>query len=169
MIKNKPLQNNSGDYMPGEKVLFIIHESTKKRIVTTVVFATLVLICLAGIFIFKNIDMSIAAGGGLIMAFWPLSDAYGRIEVTNFRIRYSNFAKITAKAEDVPLDKLALCRELVNAPKIELLFLVDDSKTLQSIRHIVFNKADKNAKLLMQLPCPKQKDLEYILEHYRKM
>lgn len=103
------------------------------------------------------------------MAFWPLSDAYGRIEVTNFRIRYSNFAKITAKAEDVPLGKLALCRELVNAPKIELLFLVDDSKTLQSIRHIVFNKTDKNAMLLMQLPCPKQKDLEYILEHYRKM
>ena len=103
------------------------------------------------------------------MSFWKLTDAYGRIEVTNIRIKYPNFAKTTAKAEDIPLDRLALCRKLKNKPVIELLFLIDDAKTLQSIRGIYFSDTDENVMLLGQLPYPKQKELEQILEHNRKM
>ena len=104
----------------------------------------------------------------LSLAFWPLSDAYERIEVTNIRIKRSDFAKKASKAEDIMLDQLASCRETKDGSGIELLFLIDDLKTIQSIGCQRFNKADENAMMLTQLPCPKQEDLRQILNAYYK-
>ena len=97
------------------------------------------------------------------MSFWPLTDAYDRIEVTNMRIKYSDFRKMSAKTEDIPLDSLASCTEVMDTAKIELLFVIDDAKTLQSVRCLRFDKADENAVLLTQLPCPKHDELKQIL------
>ena len=102
--------------------------------------------------------------GAMILSFWPLTDAYIPVEVTNLRIKYSEFSKRTAKTEDVPLDSLASCSETKDKRNIELLFVIDDSKTVQSIRCLTFSKADENAMLLTQLPCPRQEDLKQILE-----
>jgi hypothetical protein len=86
------------------------------------------------------------------------------LEVTNLRIKYSEFSKRTAKTEDVPLDTLASCSETRDQPRIELLFVIGDTEAVQSIRCLTFSKADENAMLLTQLPCPRQEDLKQILE-----
>lgn len=150
-------------YFPEEQVLFAIRGSVKKRIVTAAVFALFVLLGLAGVFVFKNIWVSIMGAGALLIAFWPLTDAYGRIEVTNMRIKFSEFSKKTAKAEDLPLDRLASCTEVPGKSEIELLFVVDDENTFQSVRCLWFDKADENAMRLTQLPCPKREELKRIL------
>ena len=95
-----------------------------------------------------------------LMSFWPFTDAYERIEVTNLRIKRSEFSKKTAKTMDIPLDSLAFCTETEDGSKIELLFLLDDPAALQSVQILMFDRSDENATLLMQLPCPKRKELE---------
>ena len=55
------------------------------------------------------------------------------IEVTNLRMKRSKFSKMTAKTEDVPLDRLAACTEVEDGSKIRLLFLTDDEKAFSSI------------------------------------
>lgn len=102
--------------------------------------------------------------GAMILSFWPLTDAYIPVEVTNLRIKYSEFSKKTAKTEDVALGTLAACSETKDKRNIELLFVIDDSEAVQSIRSLTFSKADENAMLLTQLPCPRQEDLQRILE-----
>jgi hypothetical protein len=161
MILNR---NRSKNDMPGERLLFTIRGSVKRRILTAAVFGFFTLITLTGAFVLKSVTVTVLGVGAMIMSFWPLTDAYNGIEVTNLRIRYSEFSKFTAKTEDVPLDRLALCSETSDGSKIELLFLIDDSKTPQSIRCLKFDKADENAILLTQLPCAKQEDLKQILE-----
>ena len=151
------------DYFPGEQVLFAIRGSVKKRIVTAAIFTLFILVSLAGIFIFKNIWITVGGAGALLMSFWPLTDAYDRIEVTNMRIKYSDFSKMTAKSEDIPLNMLASCTEIMDKSKIELLFVIDDAKTFQSVRCLRFDKADENAVLLTQLPCPRREELREIL------
>ena len=151
------------DYFPGEQVLFAIRGSVKKRKVTAAIFALFILVSLAGIFILKDIWIAVGGAGALLMSFWPLTDAYGRIEVTNMRIKYSDFSKMTAKTEDIPLDSLASCREVMDKAKIELLFVIDDAKSFQSVRCLRFDKADENAVLLTQLPCPRREELREIL------
>ena len=160
MNTKRPIKD---DYFPGEQVLFAIRGSVKKRIVTAAIFALFILVSLAGIFIFKNIWITVGGAGALLMSFWPLTDAYGRIEVTNMRIKYSDFSKMTAKTEDIPLDSLASCREVMDKAKIELLFVIDDAKSFQSVRCLRFDKADENAVLLTQLPCPRREELREIL------
>lgn len=150
--------------LPGEQLLFTIRGSVKKRIVTAAIFAFFIFVSLGGIFVLKSINLLIMGVGAMIMSFWPLTDAYDRIEVTNLRIKYSEFSKKTAKTEDIPLDRLASCSEVTDKSKIELLFLIDDTKTLQSIRSLQFNKTDENVMMLTQLPCPRQEDLRQILE-----
>ena len=154
----------SVDTLPGEHLLFAIRGSMKKRIITAAVFAFFILVTLVGIFVLRSITVSMLGIGAMILSFWPLTDAYVPVEVTNLRIKYSEFSKRTAKTEDVPLGTLALCSETRDQSHIELLFLIDDSKTEQSIRCLTFNKADENAMLLTQLPCPRQEDLKEILE-----
>ncbi len=156
--------NRSKDALPGEHLLFTIRGSRKKRFITAAIFSFFLLLSLAGAFVFKSISISILGIGALDLSFWPLTDAYGRIEVTNLRIKYSDFSKKTAKTEDIPLDSLASCSEVMNESKIELLFLIDNSKTVSSIRRLQFSKTDENAVLLTQLPCPRQGDLKQILE-----
>lgn len=151
------------DYFQGEQVLFAIRGSVKKRIVTAAIFTLFILVSLAGIFILKNIWITVVGAGALLMSFWPLTDAYDRIEVTNMRIKYSDFSKMTAKTEDIPLDSLASCREVMDKAKIELLFVIDDAKSFQSVRCLRFDKADENAVLLTQLPCPRREELREIL------
>ena len=165
MTENK---NDSNDYYPGEQVLFTIRGSANKRVITAALFVFFILVLFAGIFILKNIFVSVLGAGALIMSFWPLTDAYERMEVTNIRIKRSGFSKKTAKAQDVHLDRLASCRETKDGSGIELLFLIDDLKTIQSIGSQRFNKADENAMMLTQLPCPKQEDLRQILNAYYK-
>ena len=150
--------------LPGEQLLFTIRGSVKKRIVTAAIFAFFIFVSLGGIFVLKSINLLIMGVGAMIMSFWPLTDAYDRIEVTNLRIKYSEFSKKTAKTEDIPLDRLASCSEVTGKSKIELLFLIDDTKSLQSIRSLQFNKTDENVMMLTQLPCPRQEDLKQILE-----
>ena len=165
MILNR---NRSGDVMPGEKLLFAIRGSVKKRLVTAAIFGFFLLVTLSGVFVFKSITLSIFGIGALILSFWPLTDMYDRIEVTNYQLKCSNFSKMTAKTEDAPLDRLALCSETADKSKVELLFVIDDSKTIQSIRCLRFDKADENVLKLTQLPCPKQEDLKQILESVHK-
>lgn len=160
MNTKRPIKD---DYYPGEQVLFAIRGSVKKRIVTAAIFALFILVSLAGIFILKDIWIAVGGAGALLMSFWPLTDAYGRIEVTNMRIKYSDFSKMTAKTEDIPLDKLASCTEIMDKSKIELLFVIDDAKSFQSVRCLRFDKADENAVLLTQLPCPRREELREIL------
>lgn len=160
MNTKRPIKD---DYFPGEQVLFAIRGSVKKRIVTAAIFALFILVSLAGIFILKDIWIAVGGAGALLMSFWPLTDAYGRIEVTNMRIKYSDFSKMTAKTEDIPLDSLASCREVMDKAKIELLFVIDDAKSFQSVRCLRFDKADENAVLLTQLPCPRREELREIL------
>ena len=155
-------KNNSRDCFQGEQVLFSIRGSVKKRTVTAAIFILFILVSLAGAFVLKSIYISLLGVSALILSFWPLTDAYVRIEVTDKRIKYSKFSKITAKTEDVPLNRLASCAESKDKSKIVLLYLSDDSKTPQSVRCLQFNMADENATLLTQLPCPKQEDLEQI-------
>ena len=154
----------SVDTLPGEQLLFAIRGSVKKRIVTAAVFAFFILVTFWGIFVLRSITVSMLGIGAMILSFWPLTDAYVPVEVTNLRIKYSEFSKRTAKTEDVPLDSLASCSETKDKRNIELLFVIDDSKTVQSIRCLTFSKADENAMLLTQLPCPRQEDLKQILE-----
>ena len=154
----------SVDTLPGEQLLFAIRGSVKKRIVTAAVFAFFILVTFWGIFVLRSITVSMLGIGAMILSFWPLTDAYVPVEVTNLRIKYSEFSKRTAKNEDVPLGTLALCSETRDQSHIELLFVIGDSKTEQSIRCLTFNKADENAMLLTQLPCPRQEDLKQILE-----
>lgn len=156
--------NRSDNGISGERLLFTIRGSKKRRIVTAAVFGLFILITLTGAFILKSASATVMGLGAMIMSFWPLTDAYDGIEVTNLRIRYSDFSKFTAKTEDVPLDRLALCSENSDGSKIELLFLIDDSKTPQSVRCLIFHKTDENAILLTQLPCAKQEDLKQILD-----
>ena len=156
--------SRSVDTLPGEHLLFAIRGSMKKRIITAAVFAFFILVTLVGIFVLRSITVSILGIGAMILSFWPLTDAYIPVEVTNLRIKYSEFSKRTAKTEDVPLGTLALCSETRDQSHIELLFVIGDSKTEQSIRCLTFNKADENAMLLTQLPCPRQEDLKQILE-----
>ena len=144
-------------------MLFAIRGSSKKRIITAAIFTLFILVTLFGAFVLKSIYTSIMGVSALILAFWPLTDAFDRIVVTNIRIKYSNFSKMTARTEDIPLDRLASCTEEVDSSKIKLLFLIDDSKELHSIRYLLFDKADENAVMLKQLPCPKQDDLRQIL------
>ena len=165
MTENK---NDSNDYYPGEQVLFTIRSSAKKRMITSAIFALFILVIIAGILVFKSLFVSLIGAAALSLAFWPLTDAYERMEVTNIRIKRSGFSKKTAKAQDVPLDRLASCRETKDGSGIELLFLIDDLKTIQSIGSQRFNKADENAMMLTQLPCPKQEDLRQILNAYYK-
>ena len=160
MNTKRPIKD---DYFPGEQVLFAIRGSVKKRIVTAAIFALFILVSLAGIFILKHIWITVVGAGALLMSFWPLTDAYGRIEVTNMRIKYSDFSKMTAKTEDIPLDKLASCTEMMDKSKIGLLFVVDDKKTFQSVRCLQFDKSDENVMLLTHLPCPRQEELREIL------
>ena len=160
MNTKRPIKD---DYFPGEQVLFAIRGSVKKRIVTAAIFALFILVSLAGIFILKNIWITVVGAGALLMSFWPLTDAYGRIEVTNMRIKYSDFSKMTAKSEDIPLNMLASCTEIMDKSKIELLFVIDDAKSFQSVRCLRFDKADENAVLLTQLPCPRREELREIL------
>ncbi|MBQ2311430.1 MAG: hypothetical protein II185_02615, partial [Firmicutes bacterium] len=150
MTENK---NDSNDYYPGEQVLFTIRGSANKRVITAAIFALFILVIIAGILVFKSLFVSLIGAAALSLAFWPLSDAYERIEVTNIRIKRSDFAKKTSKAEDIMLDQLASCRETKDGSGIELLFLIDDLKTIQSIGCQRFNKADENAMMLTQLPC----------------
>ena len=154
----------SVDTLPGEHLLFAIRGSLKKRIITAAVFAFFILVTFWGIFVLRSITVSMLGIGAMILSFWPLTDAYVPVEVTNLRIKYSEFSKRTAKNEDVPLGTLALCSETRDQSHIELLFVIGDSKTEQSIRCLTFNKADENAMLLTQLPCPRQEDLKQILE-----
>ena len=151
------------DYFPGEQVLFAIRGSVKKRKVTAAIFALFILVSLAGLFILKNIWITVGGAGALLMSFWPLTDAYEYIEVTNMRIKRSKFSKITAKTKDIPLDRLAACTEAEDGSKIRLLFLIDDKNTFSSIGCLQFDKADENAMLLAQLPCPKQEELRQII------
>ena len=154
----------SVDTLPGEHLLFAIRGSLKKRIITAAVFAFFILVTFWGIFVLRSITVSMLGIGAMILSFWPLTDAYIPVEVTNLRIKYSEFSKRTAKTEDVPLDTLASCSGTKDKRNIELLFVIDDSKTVQSIRCLTFSKADENAMLLTQLPCPRQEDLKQILE-----
>ena len=161
-------KDNSKDYYPDEQLLFTVRASAKKRMITSAIFALFVLVTLAGIFVVKNLFMSVIGAAALIMAFWPLADAYDPIEVTNIRIKRSKFSKKTSKVTDIPLDRLAACREISDGSEIELLFFIGDSITWQSVRCLRFNKADENAMLLTQLPCPMQEDLEQVLADNRK-
>ena len=154
----------SVDTLPGEQLLFAIRGSVKKRIVTAAVFAFFILVTFWGIFVLRSITVSMLGIGAMILSFWPLTDAYVPVEVTNLRIKYSEFSKRTAKTEDIPLGTLASCSGTKDKRNIELLFVIDDSKTVQSIRCLTFSKADENAMLLTQLPCPRQEDLKQILE-----
>ena len=157
-------KKSSENGIPEERVLFTLRGSVKKRLVTAAVFGLFLLMTLAGALILKSVNATVMGAGALILSFWPLADAFDRIAVSNLRIRYSKFSKFTAKTEDVPLDRLALCSETSDGKKIEMLFLTDDSKTPQSVRCLIFDKADENALLLTRLPCPKQEDLKHILE-----
>ena len=164
-----PAQNsNSNDYYPGEQVLFTIRGNAKKRVITAAVFVLFVVVTILGLFVLKRVFTTVLGFGALLLSFWPLADAYERIEVTNMRIKRSGFSKKTAKTTDVPLDRLAACRETKDGTGIELLFLADDSKTLQSVMCLRFRKAEENALRLLELPCPKQEDLEQILDAYYK-
>ena len=160
--------SNSNDYYPGEQLLFTIRQRAKKRMITAAIFSLFVLVTLAGILVVKNLFMSVIGAAALIMAFWPLADAYERMEVTNMRIKRSEFSKKTSKTTDIPLDRLAACRETSDGSEIELLFFIGDSITWQSLRCLRFNKADENAMLLTQLPCPMQEDLERVLAERHK-
>ena len=151
------------DYYQGEQLQFIIRGSKKKRTVTAAIFTLFILVSLVGIFVLKNIYISVKWACVLIMIFWPLKDAYEYIEVTNMRIKRSTFSKITAKTKDIPLDRLAACTEAEDGSKIRLLFLIDDKNTFSSIGCLQFDKADENAMLLAQLPCPKQEELRQII------
>ena len=144
--------------MPGEHSLFTIRGSLKKRIVTTAIFAFFMLMIFAGIYL-RNIYIFVMGISASLMSFWPFTDAYERIEVTNLRIKRSEFSKKTAKTMDIPLDSLAFCTETEDGSKIELLFLLDDPAASQSVQILMFDKNDENATLLMQLPCPKRKEL----------
>ena len=150
-------------YFPEEQVQFAIRGSVKKRIVTAAVFALFILVSLAGIFVLKSIWITVLGLGALAMSVWPFTDAYERIEVTNMRIKRSKFSKMTAKTEDLPLDRLASCTEVPGESEIELLFVIDDENTFQSVRCLRFDKADENAMRLTQLPCPKREELKRIL------
>lgn len=154
---------NKTDYYQGEQLQFIIRGSKKKRTVTAAIFTLFILVSLVGIFVLKNIYISVMGAGALILSFWPLTDAYEYIEVTNMRIKRSKFSKITAKTKDIPLDRLAACTEAEDGSKIRLLFLIDDKNTFSSIGCLQFDKADENAMLLAQLPCPKQEELRQII------
>ena len=165
MTENK---NDSNDYYPGEQVLFTIRGSANKRVITAAIFALFILVIIAGILVFKSLFVSLIGAAALSLAFWPLSDAYERIEVTNIRIKRSDFAKKTSKAEDIMLDQLALCRETEDGSGIELLFFIDDSGTTQSLRCLRLNKTGENVMLLKQLPCPRQEQYEQILNAYYK-
>ena len=101
----------SVDTLPGEHLLFAIRGSLKKRIITAAVFAFFILVTFWGIFVLRSITVSMLGIGAMILSFWPLTDAYIPVEVTNLRIKYSEFSKRTAKTEDVPLDSLASCSE----------------------------------------------------------
>ena len=160
--------NDSKDYYPGEQIQFTIRASAKKRMITTAIFTLIILVIIAGIFFFKNLYIPFIGAAALILVFWPLADAYERIEVTNMRIKRSEFIKKTSKFVDIPLDRLALCRETSDGSEIELLFFIDDLKTSHSLRCLRLNKADENAILLKQLPCPMQADLEQFLAANRK-
>ncbi len=127
------------------------------------IFVFFILVTLAGIFMLKSVYISVMGFGAMILAFWPFADAFDRIEVTDKRIKYSAFSKMTAKSEDIPLDALASCTEIMDGSVIELLFVIGDSRTLQSIRRLQFSSADENAILLTQLPCPKYEELRQIL------
>ena len=151
------------DYYQGEQLQFIIRGSKKKRTVTAAIFTLFILVSLVGIFVLKNIYISVMGAGALILSFWPLTDAYEYIEVTNMRIKRSKFSKITAKTKDIPLDRLAACTEAEDGSKIRLLFVIDDKNTFSSIGCLQFDKADENAMLLAQLPCPKQEELRQII------
>lgn len=155
---------NKTDYYQGEQIQFIIRGSKKRRIVTTVLFTLSILESLVGIFVLKNIYISVKWAGTLIILFWPLKDAYNYIEVTNMRIKHSTFSKITEKTKDIPLDRLAAYTEAENGSKIRLLFLIDDKKAFSSIRYLQFDKADENVMLLTQLPFPKQEEFRQILD-----
>ena len=150
--------------LPEEHLLFAIRGSVKKRIITAAVFAFSILVTLGGIFVLRSITVSILGIGAMDLSFWPLTDAYVPVEVTNLRIKYSEFSKKTAKTEDVPLGTLASCSETRDQSHIELLFVIGDSEAVQSIRCLTFSKADENAMLLTQLPCPRQEELKQILE-----
>lgn len=154
---------NKTDYYQGEQLQFIIRGSKKKRTVTAAIFTLFILVSLVGICVLKNIYISVMGAGALILSFWPLTDAYEYIEVTNMRIKRSKFSKITAKTKDIPLDRLATCTEAEDGSKIRLLFLIDDKKAFSSIGCLQFDKADENAMLLAQLPCPKQEELRQII------
>ncbi len=160
--------SDTKEYYPDEQVLFTIRSSAKKRMITSAIFAMFILVIIAGILVFNSLFVSLIGAAALSLAFWPLSDAYERIEVTNIRIKRSDFAKKTSKAEDIMLDQLASCRETKDGSEIELLFLIEDLKTIKSIGCQRFNKADENAMMLTQLPCPKQEDLRPILNAYYK-
>ena len=160
--------SNPNEYYPGEQLLFTIRRSMKKRLITAAIFAFFILVSLAGMLVLKILYVAVIGLAALIMTFWPLSDAYERIEVTNMRIKRSEFSKKTSKVTDIQLDRLATCRETEDGSEIELLFFIDDAKTWQSVRCMRFNKADENAMLLTQLPCPKQEDLEEILAAKRR-
>jgi hypothetical protein len=161
-------ENDSKDYYPGEQLLFTIRASAKKRMITSAIFALFILVTLAGILVVKNLFMSVVGAAALIMAFWPLADAYDPMEVTNMRIKRSEFSKKTSKVTDIWLDRLAACRETEDGSEIELLFFIDDAKTWQSVRCLRLNKAGENVMLLTQLPCPMQEDLEQVLAANRK-
>ena len=154
----------SVDTLPGEQLLFAIRGSVKKRIVTAAVFAFFILVTFWGIFVLRSITVSMLGIGAMILSFWPLTDAYVPVEVTNLRIKYSEFSKRTAKTEDIPLGTLASCSGTKDKRNIELLFVIGDSEAVQSIRCLTFSKADENVMLLTQLPCPRQEDLKQILE-----
>ena len=145
--------------MPGEHSLFVIRGNLKKRIVAAAIFAFFMLMIFAGIYL-RNIYIFVMGIGASLMSFWPFTDAYERIEVTNLRIKRSEFSKKTAKTMDIPLDSLAFCTETEDGSKIELLFLLDDPAALQSVQILMFDRNDENATLRMQLPCPKRKELE---------
>ncbi|MBO4862651.1 MAG: hypothetical protein J5535_07130 [Firmicutes bacterium] len=160
MTDNK---SDSKDYYPDEQLLFTVRASAKKRMITSAIFALFILVTLAGILVVKNVFMSVIGAAALIMAFWPLADAYDAMEVTNMRIKRSEFSKKTSKVTDIQLDRLAACRETEDGSEIELLFFIDDSITWQSVRCLRLNKAGENVMLLTKLPCPMKEDLEHIL------
>ena len=160
-------KSNPRDYHSGEQMLFTIRGSVKKRIITAAIFTLFILVSLAGIFVLKSIWITVLGLGALAMSVWPFTDAYERIEVTNMRIKRSKFSKMTAKTEDLPLDRLAACTEVEDGSKIRLLFLTDDEKAFSSIGCMQFDKADENVVLLTQLPCPKREELRQILAQNR--
>ena len=170
---------NPKSYMPEERFLFTICGSWKRKIVTTVIFISFVIASLAAMFVAKDLWLLIGGIGGMLITFWPMSDAYEHIEITNMRIIRSKFSKITAKTSDISLNDLAECRMSEDGKRIEMIFLLgrqqgdstlqdDDSYVTYKIGNFFFNKTDKNALRVLELPCPKKNEWEQVVASYRR-